>query len=575
MRPVSYQRTEPWQILNPSADFFDRESGKVYVDLLDNAESVTIYVGAGVSADLGAPLSDQLMRFLLKEWAKGHDFLEKLPEEHRRTEADPRAAVLDQVVEALRNAYPPAYIGSIVRSLADQKKHEDEGPDSELIQQIEHATRAGVDTGGFLARSVIALAFALKRANVDVTVLTTNYDPTMTRPDERRKVVNYFAQYFTDCDYEFAVLRSSVSDTGAAPNQIPLAYLNGVGPHSRGTERDTPVVGEADFFLPGLAAPDTASEYMRWRDERMQVALAADICLFVGSSLSDPDVLRSLALTKDQGPRYAVVLAPDREERAGGFSRLNLPATDLNTGRVSRAIARDLMCQRYLHLGVQPIMVDHPYQVPQLLTELALKKVEPRYEPYRQRLDRWWVKVAAKFGFEVDGSTAAERPGSEQEQWRELLGRLKATIRDEFASGEHPEHEQIMVEVWVHNPKEHQLFLWATSESLWLYNDTAHQCGIEEEDSRFGQQGAFRRGGPRVAHIKPQRGRWKYHVSIPLTLHGHQWHHLPVGVVSVLSSEERGWLYAASQGKDNVERLEALLQEPINNELDPEGALDD
>ena len=513
------------------------------------------------------------MRFLLKAWAKDHDFLDKLTSGERSSDSNLRDVVFNQIVEALRSAYPAAYIGSIVRQLADQAADQYKAPDYELIQQIEHGTEEGFDAGGFLARSVVALAFALKRANVDVEVLTTNYDSTISKEDERRKVISYFTDYFEGSDYEFAVYRSRSSAGKEDASHIPLVYLNGVGPQKGGGHRDAPVVGEADFFLPGMAAPDVAPEYKRWREGHMMRALEERTCLFVGSSLSDPDVLRALALTKGRKPRYAIVLAPDREGRPGGESRLALSAEDPETSQVSRAIARDLVCQRYLHLGVQPIMVDHPYQVPQLLTEMALRKLEPKYERYRHRLDRWWGLMAPKMGFETDGLPSAQRPRQEQESWREMLSQLKSEVRQQCETGEHPEREQVMLEVWVHNPKEHQLFLWATSESLWLHNDTAHECGIEEEGSRFGAQGVFRSGRSHGALIRPQRGRWEYHISIPLTLHGHQWHHLPVGAVSVLSSKAKGWLYETSQKQERMEKLEEVLQERINNVLDPEGAL--
>lgn len=568
MSPL-YKRSEPDEL---KEDFFDRDSTNHYLNILQVSGPTTIYAGAGVSADLGAPMGDALMRYLLEYWVRHHDDLEDIdvpPElqqapKHGAELLNPESSAVESVVGAIRVAYPPSYLGSIVRMLVEAERKPGENPDSKLATRIRAAIKRGHTGGGFLARSIGALAFALKHTGSPVQIVTTNYDQALLR--EEAKVRTYFKKYFENCKAQLTPRRSR-SEGVLRDHEIPIYYINGIGPDNEDERLDPPILGEAEFFTPGLHGAQAAQGYKEWREATLNYALTKTTCLFVGSSLTDPDVLAALAATRGQRPRYAILLAPDRELIADGMTRVSL-AQESGIPNVERSIARDLVCQRFLHLGVLPIMVDHPYQVPQLLTEVALKTVDSEYIDYNRRLTDWWDDCAEDFGF-ADRKHAGKRSESAQRDWQKGLEKLKEKVAEKV--GLRPgSAERILVEVWVRNPDLHELFLWATSESLWLHGDTAHQCGIEEQGSRFAVQRVFRAGHNKSGLIRPVRGQWSFHASVPLTLQSKPYHHLPVGVVSVLSSQAKGGkLFSHAKNPAKMEKLGDLLKGEVNNLLDP------
>ncbi len=399
-----------------------------------------------------------------------------------------------------------------------------------------------------------------------LNIITTNYDRTII--EEREKVIEYFADVTSECDYVFEARTSVSDDQPVGSDEIPVFHVNGVASED---SHGPLVIGEVDFFAwYDKCLKQHQVENQQWRDKLLDDALSKGACIFVGSSLTDPDVLAKLAMTKFQQPRYAVLLAPDQENEPDGSALLELGEPgSRQVESVERSIARDVVAKRFLHLGVIPIMVDFPHQVPQLLTEIALRvKLDDEYEGYSDRLLGWWRNWAKLFGFE-DGETPGFRNVQLQRHWLERLASIRDEIRELLELTDAPAQEKIMVEVWVRNPKARTLFLWATSEGIWLNGDTALWCDLGESDTRFGAQRCFRKGGTHAAEILPKRGLWEYGVSVPLTLHDEAWRHLPVGVVNVRSSELKGELSRAADRYENLEKLEKLLVKPINDLLDP------
>jgi hypothetical protein len=564
-----YYKTKPGEL---GRGFFRRDSTRKYIDALASLEDVTIYAGAGVSADVGAPLSDELMPYILGRWVKEHPDLKAI-------DKDKRGRIENRITDAIAKAYPPAYIGSIAREFARRERPKrDPEKKHRFRTEIEEANQVGYTSGGFLARSVGALAFALKRKGKSVGIITTNYDRTII--DEQEKIVEHFRDLASDCDYFFEARTSATSDEPIAADEIPVFHVNGAVSDD---SHDPFVIGEVDFFAwYDQQLEEHQPENQKWRRERLDDALLKGACLFVGSSLTDPDVLAKLAETKFLQPRYAVLLAPDQENEPDGSALLELGEHDTHDedgsgdedgipkiNAIERCIARDVVAQRFLHLGVIPIMVDFPHQVPQLLTEIALRVQQGEsYRGYSDRLLDWWPNWAEQFGF-ADEETAGDRDFGSQFFWAEKLGDIRNSIRELLELDDPSEKEKIMVEVWVRNPKTRTLFLWATSEGIWLNGDTALWCDLGDSDTRFGAQRGFRKGRTHAAEIRPRRGLWAYGVSVPLTLHKPPWHHLPVGMISVRSSEVKGELWKAADRFEDLEELERLLLEPTSDLLDP------
>lgn len=537
-----------------SKSFFHRPSTEAYIDELASLSGVTLYTGGAISTEVHAPLSDTLVAAALKERL-------------RHGSAELNGPQRKRVIDALMRAYPPAHLGSIAREFVREQIGDDLADVDALEEEAQRvfagefrdALIAGHDTGGFLALGIGVLAFTLRKAGRDpVRVLTTSYDDEITEAEARVK------RYFEDLE-DFAFIPRRLEETeGAEANSIPLYRLNG---HVRGGGGpDALIVGEADAM----------TGHYQDRGHRIERALAETACIFVGTELTEPDVLAKLANAPypDGLPRYAVVLPPE----------LDLDSQE------ERAKVLNLAARRFLHLGVVPIVIDFPHQAPQFLIEVALRiqQGEDEYRSYASRLQNWWNAWAKGFGFAKGGRGAEGRRDRElQEEWMKELEKIRQTVARnhlEIAAGD---DEQIELEVWIRHPDERSLILWSTSDGLWLNSYTADRCYIHKGDD-IPVQRSFREGTPVFGEVDPPRGGWRYQLSIPLVLRRHPWHHLPVGVVNILSSkdppgeddqgnpvEAGGKLGAFRKRPDFAADLSALtstLRKPINELLDPGSA---
>ena len=70
----------------------------------------------------------------------------------------------------------------------------------------------------------------------------------------------------------------------------------------------------------------------------------------------------------------------------------------------------------------------------------------------------------------------------------------------------------------------------------------------------------------RLSTASKEHGLWKYCLSMNLVLRDEEWHHLPIGVVQILSTDVEGDLQKVASGSKAtafetaiVDRLEAVL----------------
>ncbi len=519
--------------------FFHRESTDAYVEQLAGLDAVTLFTGGAPSPDVHAPLSDKLLAQTLRERL-------------RKSGAGLNDGQVDRVLEALEGHFPPAHLGSIARELVREQSRSDPADVGALeveaqdifAHEFRDAVAAGRDASRFLALGLGALAFALRRAGKrTVQVLTTNYDDRIAEAEGR--VHEYFGGLR---DYNFVPRPLSAASTAAREDAIPLYRLNG----GLGAGTDDPlIVGEADSITDHYSA----------RRELIDRSLATTSAVFVGNTLSQPDMLTGLVNSHyPEGlPRYTVLLAPQ---------------VGLADSR-ERARALNLAAKRYLHLGVVPIFIDFPHQAPQFLIEVALRLHQSRYASYAERLQFWWGHWAERFGLARGAS--ARRDDELQRIWMERL----ATIREELAEDhlELPRRrrggEHLQVEMWIRHPGERSLVLWATSDGLLLNAASARRLSIQSDEDDPVQR-AFRDGTPFHGPVRRQTGHWHYQLSVPVVLRKEPWHHLPVGVVNILSTG------AAGEGKlatlpqrveyaADLERLTSTVKRPVNELLDPHG----
>jgi hypothetical protein len=330
-------------------------------------------------------------------------------------------------------------------------------------------------------------------------------------------------------------------------NVVPLLRVHG---RLADPSRQRLVIGEADFFADEPVGDAPHNEGHVPRADMIAHALERGDVLFVGSSLSEPGVLSIVAANRHlPGRRYALLLTP-------GFAGAELSRPDRLD---EKALALDLLARRYLHLGITPIIVDFEQQVPQILREVAFR-IAPGadgYRRYSERLDDWWQSWASVLGYEADGSGQGRLSPEMRNRWRLRLREILEQIGTLMSRNSPSIGEDIRLEVWLRNHHTRTLFLVATTASRPPRASAPPETQTLDSDDPTPAQLAFRQG--RTVIATPRRRGDAYAIATPLSLDGDQWHHLPVGVVTVTSNRADGTLAAVGEDQDLLRAVTSAI----------------
>lgn len=311
--------------------FFDQPATSEAIDLLARAPKLSVFVGAGASAEVGLPTWSMLIDTL------ADDVVADVAEEHRAG-----------VKRFISDAGPLAAAERIERSLEG-------GLDGRLQSAIYQGVGGeGVDADpSTIAEQLVPgpltiAAARLKQSDPSwVSLLTTNYDQLLVRA-------------LRDLDASAA---SYTNDTTKDEAVIHLHGVIGFEPVADG--RNQIVLTERDFL-----APDEGG----WRRDVVDRALKNGSCVFVGASLTDLNLLTPLYNQKrgDEAP-HVVVFARDPDVAPEVASK-----------------AEQIDRQRLGSLGVTALYVDNYGEVGQLLDEVRLRRADPDgYRPLPERLGSW------------------------------------------------------------------------------------------------------------------------------------------------------------------------------------------
>jgi hypothetical protein len=527
--------------------FWWRPSTELYIRALARHAQVTpisIYAGADGPSDVGPPLHKDILTSVLVSLIRNDLLFGNIPPEARQEETAKR------IVRGVAEACGTPYLGSVVRELCrtlTQHGYTAEGSQDVLRAAIQEAIAAPRTTSGQVAHSIALLAFVLRHAGVTTRVLNAYHDHDLTNVESEVRGENPSLR-----PYRFHAYDKLTWPAVPGPAEIPLIPMM-ARPHVRPS--GSVVIGEVESIedeTPG--PPNTTARSV------LAQALEKTTVLFVGTSLTDPGVIATLARTRHLDvPRYAIMLPPE------------LALAD----KAQWSLARALLAQRYLHLGVVPILADFPQQVPQFLREVAFKvhgrTARAPYEAYRRRLRRWWDYFGPLFGLIPDCPPADPEGLEYRATWGPILETMRETVGIALKEasprwGIGGPADAITIELWIRNPKGRCLFKWATSALRDGAENDRPVVQLLDDDATNDVSRAFRDGiATKPAAI--QDGECS--VSVPLVLHKAPWHHLPVGVVRLRSDRATGALQYCASHASEMRLIEAHVQSGIEPMLDP------
>lgn len=448
------------------------------VEALGGGDSLTLVVGAGVSAEAKLPTWTALLRSLLERAGTARLGLD---------DGNLRRKWIDLII----GGESPLGAGAVAQALA--------GADlADWIPAALYGTDPTRFQPGAIAREIPRLRESFGPA---LAILTTNYDDLVEQSIEDA-LAGVRAAPFTGPS------GGIVPATNAGNQRV--VHLHGL--LARDGRRDGHIVlSEHDYHQ--VQAQD-------WQGSEVGHALMNTHCLFLGSSLTDPNLLRYLE-------RHA---GPASPQHYAIFTRQDAYAdeTDLEVIEAREAALRS----RWQAANLEIIFVDYYAEIAQAVAEVArAKTLGSAYVSLPARLAAWHEVVDRQLLASNDATRFGEAQDLLHDALREALQGAVETVRD---LGYDPGDEVLAASMWLVDASGETLTNWATTDRV--HRDPATIDPVEiAEHSRWLAIRAFCRGAPLGEPRDIYASRWRYIRALPLRME-----ELPVGTLTITSMRPQG-----------------------------------
>jgi hypothetical protein len=453
---------------------FQRSDVCEIVERFSDSSRVTVVVGAGASVEAGLPTWERLIVDLLRRAAET---------KFDASETDDRDRWVEETLakDGLLGA------AAVVEALSGEQLQ------AWLLEELFGGLTAGDFAPGPISRQVAELH---RRLGQRLTIVTSNYDDLLE-------------QALREAGYAAKDVKSYIRHRKAMPpGAIPVTHLHGYA--GRDETKGTLILSEEHYHQMQRGSS--------WQEEFMAERLLNSNCLFVGSSLTDPNLIRYLYGYRGERPHAALFV------RQAEYAQL--PAK-------VRAAREDATARRWQRCGVDAIFVDHFADVAQILHEIGLRHEDPT--AYTSLFDRasTWIK-------EIESSViGVERDIDFELGQRFLSDRLRALldrgIREAERFGADFSNEAVAASLWLATRDGTGLMSWATTDRLHRDRSTMEAVPIQA-GSRWISVEAFCRGTRFEEDRDVYVSRWRYVRGLPLTPTIPGSGLLPVGCLTITST---------------------------------------
>jgi len=441
---------------------------------------LAVFVGSGVSAESGLPPWHEFtLRLLKRAFAEAFSGSDE--------ERDEWAA---QILQS-QNVTGAA---AVVRAFAPS----DEAFTGWIVDEL----YGGESPDSFQAGPIaISLAELRHEVGDGMVIATTNYDDLL---EKALRSVGYRAS-----DVRPYIRRRAQM----APGSVPVMHLHGYAAGDGVKGRI--VLSEEEYTrMQSGARP--------WQEDYAVELLREGPCLFVGTSLLDPNLIRYLYGYGQRSKRHWAV-----------FVRQSEPAA---SEKVARARERALAA-RWLRCGVQTLFVDHFADVAQLVHEIRLARIVRRgglpYVSAAERARRW----ITDFETAIVGSADREAFDRGQQALSDLLGELlRGALEFAADQGADLRDEHLGASVWTCDADGGSLVEWSSSHELHREKHLVRRVAIVPDGSWAAAQAYCR--GTAVQVDLPGGSPWGCSLAAPFHLAAPSGtvDRLPVGAVQINST---------------------------------------
>ncbi len=444
------------------------------IERLSASPQLTFVVGAGASMEALLPSWPNLLRRLLRQVAEEHPTLETEIERATwvdRTIGDEDLLAAGAIVEALAE-------GGLEPILTDALFGEG-GPASFEPGPIAHqVARLRVELGDRLA------------------LLTTNYDDLL----ERALLANGIPK---------RSIKSYVRRRTPPHGAIPITHLHGYA----GRDNTKNVVLTEEHY-------HRMQRGSSWQEQMVTDCLQTSTCLFVGTSLTDPNLIRYLyGYRQSEARRHAAIFI-----RQGQVDDLSDNV---------RAAREDAVSKRWGRCGVEAVFLDHYADAAQFVYEIGLRRKDPTgHRSVGQRAEDALNAISSRALLaDAPLDMFAERQ-VELSRWLRIT--LTNTLATVLGDADLPGGERLALALWLIGPDGRCLTGWA-------HSDRAHQDPATIEavpilpTSPWVSVRTVCQGGRVEMNRASDVSRWRYVRGLPLILEHPT--RLPIGCLTISSTK--------------------------------------
>ena len=442
-------------------------------------DHLSIIIGAGASMEATFPSWQELLRRLLHRVALDQGLG---PEE------------TPEFVDWVLRAESPGAAGSIAQvelghTFADR-----------LRECLYHNVRGHAPGETSLAAATLALTYV----SGDCHIATTNYDPMMREAIE--SVVKDLGRSET--------VRAVTTAGRRRSGEVLVRYLHGFVPR-KGKILGSVVLTESDYVV--------MQDESAWQEGYFGRRLKKSLCLFVGTSMTDPNLVRYLH--RNKGGRQDHVAILSRQSDVDEYERMH--------PRV--ALTRDeTMRRRWAAAGLRAVVTDSFAESAQLVWEIAHRReAGDDYLDLEVRLDDWFARLRG------DLLPSGQAFRDAQDRLSSVVDGLLEGVKREIRKGGRRlgSGERLGMSIWLHLPKSGELLHLADSDRAWRDRDTLIPIPAVPS-SPFVAAKAFCSGS--VVERSTESfvaTRWNHVVAIPLYLKSDGANRLPVGAISLATTK--------------------------------------
>jgi hypothetical protein len=492
----------------PKRVFWHKPEVQEAIARLSTQEDLTVLTGAGSSAEVGFPLWGELIRRLVS------------------------AAVEDDT----RLSEPAAKQAFLQRLLSEGAITAASYAEALLGDKLDHVLGTALYRG--VAAPRLPGATALSVAHLYLTLgdgaelITLNYDDQLTVAFDQLGE---------------RTVKAIRTERRRKPGEIIVRHLHGQLP-LKGAAEDI-VLSEADYY---------GTRRRGWQEKFMGGRLAHGSTLFIGTSLSDPNLLRYLHSQSSATPKKHVAV-------------FTIPMSDPVSGSTAY---EEAALKKWREVGVDPIQNDMYGQTAQFVHEVRLARtLGSAYRSYDERLREWEHEMARWLHEFSDLDSFGQNQLLIQETLATAVETVKTLVADKGVRL--ALNEKLGIQLWSRSVSSRELMRLGASDMRWSLPDFISRAPINSTAPNPAVQ-AFSSGSRMLFSLDGSQSPWRSLLALPIALEDHpRYGRLPVGVLTLTSTTVLADSVLSKLRIEVPDADEFLGGDggPGQELLDPEGAL--